>query len=277
LIGFTRAARASVYHPTMNADIRLLQFTDPHLLANPQGVLRGVRPLETLQNVLWHAAPEPHNTDALLCSGDIVNDEPEGYTHFARLLGGFGIPVLCVPGNHDQPEQLRRALAMPPFQVGGHADLGGWRIVLVDSCVAQRAGGRISQAQLDALDAALACDRYALVCLHHQPIDMSSRWLATVGIENAAEFFEVLDAHPLVRAVSWGHVHQSFDARRRGVRLLATPSTCVQFRPLSNEFALDNRPPAYRRLTLRADGTLDSDTVWVDQDTASARMSQQSA
>jgi Icc protein len=60
-------------------------------------------------------------------------------------------------------------------------------------------------------------------------------------------------------------VHQCFDTRRRGVRLLATPSTCAQFLPNANEFAVDARPPAYRRLLLQPDGTLDTEVVWVDQ------------
>jgi Icc protein len=65
--------------------------------------------------------------------------------------------------------------------------------------------------------------------------------------------------------VNWGHVHQSFDRRRHGVRLLGTPSTCAQFLPLSNEFAVDARPPAYRRLILRCDGTIETEVVWVEE------------
>jgi 3',5'-cyclic-AMP phosphodiesterase len=93
---------------------------------------------------------------------------------------------------------------------------------------------------------------------------MSSRWLDRVGLVNADEFFRVIDAHRDVRAILWGHVHQSFDALRRNVRLLATPSTCAQFLPHSDEFAVDPRPPAYRTLTLRADGTILTEVVWVD-------------
>ena len=104
--------------------------------------------------------------------------------------------MYCIPGNHDDPARLRSALARPPFQVGGHVDLGAWRIVLVDSCVPRQARGRISSAELAALDAALARrDRYAIVCVHHHPVSMASRWLDAVGIENADEFFRVLDAH----------------------------------------------------------------------------------
>src|SRR5579863_1729898 len=250
----------------MNAEVRLLQLTDPHLFASPQGDLRGINTLASLQRVIAHASVRKLNLDAVLCTGDIVNDEPAGYAHFAHELGSFGKPVYCIPGNHDDPARLRRALAAPPFQVGGHVDLGAWRVILVDSCVPGQAGGRISKLELQALEAALTdSKRYAMVCVHHHPVAMASRWLDAVGIENADEFFAVLDAHPQVRAISWGHVHQSFDARRHGVRLLATPSTCAQFLPLSDAFAVDARPPGYRRLTLHPDGTLETDVVWVER------------
>jgi len=249
----------------MDPAVRLLQFSDPHLFASPQGALRGVQTLASMQRVLAHASGRRLNVDALVCTGDIVNDEPEGYAHFARVLGAFGKPVYCIPGNHDDPQRLRSALARPPFQVGGYADLGAWRIVLVDSCEPRQARGRISAAELAALDAALGgCERYAMVFVHHHPVAMASRWLDTVGMENADDFFRVLDAHPQVRAVGWGHVHQCFDTRRRGVRLLATPSTCAQFLPQANEFAVDARPPAYRRIALQPDGTLETEVVWVE-------------
>lgn len=250
----------------MDAPVRLLQFSDPHLMADPRATLRGVQTLASMQRVLAHAGGRRLNLDALVCTGDIVNDDPDGYAHFARELSAFGKPVYCIPGNHDDPVRLRSALARPPFQVGGYVDLGAWRIVLVDSCVPGQARGRLSAAELAALDAALrGAARYAIVFVHHHPVAMASRWLDAVGIENADDFFRVLDAHPQLRAVNWGHVHQCFDSRRRGVRLLATPSTCAQFLPQANEFAVDARPPAYRRLTLQADGTLDTEVVWVGE------------
>jgi Icc protein len=94
---------------------------------------------------------------------------------------------------------------------------------------------------------------------------MGSRWLDRVGLENAPEFLATIDRHPNVRAVVWGHVHQSYDALRKGVRLLATPSTCAQFLALADDFAVDPRPPAYRTLELRADGSLLTEVVWLDQ------------
>ncbi len=176
----------------MNDDVRLLQLTDSHLFASPHGRLRGVETLFSLQRVLSHASARKLNVDAVVCTGDIVNDEPDGYAHFARVLSALGKPVYCIQGNHDDPARLRSALAAPPFQVGGHVDLGAWRIILVDSCVPGQAGGRISKPELQALDAALTDNRrYAMVCVHHHPVAMASRWLDAVGIENADEFFAV--------------------------------------------------------------------------------------
>jgi Icc protein len=252
-------------------DIRLVQISDPHLRTDPAGTLRGVASLESLEHVLTQALHTRPAVDAVLCSGDIVNDEPAGYAHFVRALAPYGRPVYCVPGNHDDPARMRAALAQPGFQVGGHADLGAWRIVLVDSCVPGRVPGRVSEPELRALERALdGCAGYALVCVHHHPVAMGSHWLDGVGIENAAEFLAVLDAHPRVRALVWGHVHQCFEGRRHGVRLLATPSTCAQFLPLSHDFAVDSRPPAYRRLTLRADGTMETEVIWVEPAVQSA-------
>ena len=126
---------------------------------------------------------------------------------------------------------------------------------------------RILTAELAALEQALATagNRHCMVCLHHHPVPMSSRWLDRVGLTNAAEFLHTIDAHRNVRAIVWGHVHQTHDSLRKGVRLLATPSTCAQFLPHSDDFAVDPRPPAYRTFELRADGSLLTEVVWVAQ------------
>jgi Icc protein len=45
----------------------------------------------------------------------------------------------------------------------------------------------------------MARQRHALVCLHHHPVAMHSRWLDSVGLANANEFWSVIDSHPQVR------------------------------------------------------------------------------
>jgi Icc protein len=251
--------------PAMNADLRLLQFTDTHLSASEDGALRGVSTRPALRAVLAHARAFHWKAEALLLTGDLVHDDAGGYDAVREEFGKLGKPVYCLPGNHDEAAALARELAGAPFQVGGHADFGAWRVVMLDSSVAGQAEGRLSDEELGRLDAAIAhsSGRHVLVCLHHHPVPTGSRWLDTVPLVNASELFAVTDAHPNVRAMAWGHVHQAFESRRRGVRLFGTPSTCAQFLPGSEQFALDSSPPGYRRFTLHADGSIDSEVLRV--------------
>ena len=227
------------------ATVKLIQVTDPHLFADPVGRLRGVLTLNALQDTLRAAADDIRDAFAVLTTGDLVQDDPGGYARFREAMGGLGKPVLCIPGNHDEAPALRQALQGAPFQVGG----------------------QLAASELDALEAALAAspDRHALIALHHHPVTMHSHWLDTVGLTNAAEFFAVLDRHPQVRGIVFGHVHQAFEHVRRGVRILGTPSTCAQFLPRAHDFAVDNLPPAYRVLNLEPDGRLESQVAWLSQ------------
>jgi len=249
----------------MSNDLRLLQFSDPHLSARADASLRGVVTRSALEAVLRQARAQHGNADALLLTGDLVNDDAGGYAAVRELFGSFGKPVYCLPGNHDDPALMAQELAAAPFQVGGHADLGAWRIVMLDTCVPGKAHGRLSVTELQRLAAALdsAGERHVLICLHHHPVRLGSRWLDSVCLQNADEFFAVTDRCSAVRAVAWGHVHQQFDSRRKGVRLLSVPSTCAQFLPHADQFALDPSPPGYRRLTLGQDGSIDTEIVRV--------------
>jgi 3',5'-cyclic-AMP phosphodiesterase len=246
--------------------LRLVQFTDPHLYGSETASLRGVATLPALLQTLAQAQARDWPVDAVLVTGDLVQDDPTGYANFRRVFSNLGKPIYCVPGNHDEPVAMKRELDRAPFVLSGHVDIGPWRIVLLDSCIPGSAGGRLSERTLEELDAALksAPNKHALVCMHHHPVSMSSRWLDEVGLANPNDLFKVIDRHRNVRAVLWGHVHQSFEGTRKGVRLLATPSTCQQFLPRSDDFAVDHSPPAYRTLELRPDGTIATEVVWVE-------------
>jgi 3',5'-cyclic-AMP phosphodiesterase len=259
--------------------VQLVQFTDPHLFGDEAGALRGIATYPALLSAIAHARAHIETCDAVLVTGDLVQDDPRGYANFRRAFVPLGKPILCLPGNHDEPAVMRRELAHEPFVLGGQRDFGNWRVVLLDSTVAGSASGTLGERALRELDAALreAAARHVLVCLHHHPVQMGSRWLDAVGLTNPEALFAVLDAHRCVRAVLWGHVHQRYEALRRGVRLLGTPSTCAQFRANSDEFAVDQLPPAYRTLELHSDGSLVTEVVWVDACTAGSLRSACSA
>lgn len=246
--------------------IRLLQYTDTHLQGAADATLRGIATLPALQHTLAHATHYFPAPDAVLLTGDLVQDDAGGYDLIRDVFKHSPVPVLCLPGNHDLPEAMRDTLSGEPFQVGGCRAMGNWLIVLLDTWLEGSAGGRLGPEQLQQLDQTLAAHshRHTLVCLHHHPINMQSRWLDTVGLMDAQEFRAVIGRHSQVRGILWGHVHQALDRLIDGVRYMATPATCAQFLPRSEQFVVDEKPPGYRVLELMPDGSIATEVVWVD-------------
>lgn len=246
--------------------IRLLQFTDPHLSGDPTASFRGVDTLQALRTALVNATQRFGQPDAYVLTGDLVQDDPAGYRWLKHVFANSPVPVLCIAGNHDVPDRMAAELRHPPFQVNGHKKLGQWLIVLLDTWVAADAGGRLGPEQLRTLDATLSAhpEHHVLLCLHHHPISMRSRWLDTVGLRDADELMAVVRAHRNVRGVLWGHVHQALDCFIEGTRFMSTPATCAQFKPGSADFALDHRPPGYRMLDLMPDGSIATEVVWLE-------------
>jgi Icc protein len=250
--------------------MHILHITDPHLYGRADGKLRGVETDASLRAVLDAAFDEVPDYSAILATGDLVQDDPAGYLRFRSIFGSLGKPVLCIPGNHDEPAAMERELRGEPFRICGAHRIGGWQFVMLDSYESGHVGGRLSGRELARLDAALAgSDAPAIVCLHHHPVAMGSIWLDGIGLANADEFWRIIDAHTAVRAVLWGHVHQVYDDVRGRVRLLATPSTGAQFLPASERYAVDSRPPAYRLLDLSDDGRIETAVRWIDGNTVS--------
>lgn len=242
---------------TTQKPLYIAQITDTHLYADPHGRLLGLNTRHCLQQVI-DLTLSIQAPDLVIASGDLAHDgSPQAYQHLHRCFSRFSVPIYCLPGNHDEAVALRANSECGRLYNSSSACIGGWQLLFLDSTVTGSEGGHLAASELDELETALAIhpDLPALVCLHHQPVRIGSRWLDTMAVDNPKAFFDIIDRHPQVRAVIWGHVHQTFEQQRKGVRLLATPSTCVQFLPDSKEFAVDMVPPGYRWLALYPDGT----------------------
>jgi Icc protein len=249
--------------------LRLVQFTDTHLLADPTARFRGMRTRASLEACISDASRRAFPADAILVTGDLVQDEVDAYGWLDLLLAPLDAPVLVIPGNHDVPDEIVRRFSAPPFQTGGTFVLGSWVLVLLDTWLANsRDGeGQLGAAALTALDATLAsrADRHVLVALHHPPVAMGAAALDALGLTDAEAFMRIVDRHVCVKGVVWGHAHQGLDLYRGAVRWMCAPSTCMQFRPRTPEFQIDDRPPGYRVIDLHADGSLSSEVIWLEE------------
>lgn len=254
--------------PDSAGAVEILQFTDLHLYADAEQTLLGITTLQSFQDCLELARQSHWPPDLMLLTGDLVHDgSTAGYQRLQRRLGDCGVPVHVLPGNHDDPRHMCAHLSGGGFNPVNHVIADDWQIILLDSSIADSEAGHLADNQLAFLDECLTTHprHYALVCLHHPPVVVGSAWLDHLKLENSAAFLGILDRHPQVRGVLCGHIHQEFYAARNGVRLIGSPSTCIQFRPDSQEFALDLRPPGFRRLRLDGNGGIATEVVRLER------------
>ena len=252
--------------PTETNELRLVQVTDTHLNGTPDGELLGMNTARSARAVI-DAAKRSATIDGFLVTGDIAADEqPAAYAQLEEMLGQ-DTPSLWLPGNHDdinsnseslEPHLRRRLRAFK------------WDVVMLETQVQGEVGGALNAAELAALavaiEEAVVENKYLLVATHHPLRSMGSVWLDEQSVRNADEALNMLAPHADRVLTISGHVHQESDAVVAGIRMLTTPSTCVQFAPESEDFALDDLPPGYRSIRLFADGSVKTEVVRVSDE-----------
>lgn len=247
--------------PCAGETARLFQVTDPHLFADPRGILKGVNTRDALERVIGAMGRERPGPDLVVATGDIAQrGEAGAYREFIRQAGRLGAPWRWIPGNHDDPD----AMAALGGEAGGRlARLNNWLVVLLDSVAAGEEHGELTRAELDFLESALAAAGgradHCLVCLHHHPVESHAPWMKGTGLRGAGALWEVLSRFPSVRAVLHGHAHRAVDIAHRGVRCLCAPAACFQFGPPAGP-----NGPGWRSLELRRDGGFRSRARWAE-------------
>lgn len=241
--------------------VELVQITDCHLFKDDGGKLLGLQTAYSLSAVLDDIATLPAQ-DLLLATGDLSQDgTPESYRRLSSGINRFAMPAFWIPGNHDEPAVMASELTGGNWSTGKRILIGNWQLILLDSMVPRRVYGKLRDDQLAIVEQSLReyPQHHALVVLHHHPVPVDCFWLDTIGLNNPAPLLTMLQAHPAKTAILWGHIHQAFDSEQNGTRLLATPSTCVQFKPHSEDFQADTESPGYRLLRLHNDGRIETE------------------
>lgn len=237
------------------------------MFADVSGELRGSVTADSLRRVLTHYDASDWRAERAWITGDLIQDDSsEAYQRFRDFLLPLNMRMHCIPGNHDIRDLMRPVCSRPPFSYCAKEHVKDWLMIGLDSCIEDDAGGELSAEEFDRAEEAISetTAKHVMVCLHHPPIPMGSKWLDTVGLRNGEEFLRRLQDLHKVRLVLFGHVHQPYDAEHNGIQIIGTPSTCSQFKAGSDEFAVDERPPAYRRITLHPDGSFDAELIWVE-------------
>lgn len=246
--------------------LNLLQFTDLHLVSSPHETLWGINTYETFKAVLRVAIARHPSAQLALFTGDLVHEpNPAAYRLLRESLVELELPAYRLPGNHDDMSMIDEWLTGGSIKIERALRLDRWQIIMLDTNAPADHGGRLDHAELEFLEDRLSAQSHchALICLHHHPVAINSPWMDAMALENPQDFFHVVDRHPQVRGVVWGHIHQEFDGERNGVRLLGTPSTSIQFQPFCDRFEEDDLGPGYRWLCLHPDGRIETEVHYL--------------
>ena len=253
---------------SVQESVRLVQISDLHIREQPgdifaSGLVTDHSLAQVLADILSREGPDK----LVLVTGDLVQEPVRAaYSRLREILLSFPFRYLCLPGNHDDPDLMRSVLSGPQFATSSSVGLGAWEILALDSTVPGAAHGRLGAGEMEKLRRRLSEPRSnpVLLGMHHQPVAVESPWLDRMALADCDDLFGTVAESGRVRAILFGHVHQAVDATHRAVRMLGTPSTCVQFQPRTLTLDLDNLGPAWRWLDLHPDGTLETGVRHLD-------------
>lgn len=240
----------------------LLQITDMHILRGLGDKFLGISTEYYFHAVLDMALAQHQPIDLILLTGDLCQDPCfASYQRILKRITATKIPCVCLPGNHDDFELMQQVFNSDLMSCRKQRLLANWQLISLNSQIPGSPKGMLADQELQFLEACLSArpTHHALIAVHHHCIPSESEWLDTMLLNNADTLWSVVGQYPQVKAITTGHIHQIVDAEVRGVRVLGTPSTCFQFKPLSKDFCLDSCSPGYRLITLDEQGTLSTE------------------
>lgn len=175
--------------------------------------------------------------DAILVTGDIADHGAVREYEQAVVELAADVPVLVLPGNHDERSAFRKVLlrddpgddAQAP--VNAAHMVGGVLFALCDSSIPGRPEGLLDPSTVEWLRDILArADGPALVCMHHPPVKTHHPLLDEILLRRSGELAEVIGSNPRVVAVLCGHAHMAFSSTFAGKPLIVAPGVVSTLR-----------------------------------------------
>ena len=209
---------------------RFATVNDLHLGERRFGLLRRIReapgsvgepyPMRCARAALDEALA--WGAEAIVAKGDLTyHGRPHQWVELAALLGGVGVPVAAILGNHDvgpkavdgRPELAAHGIEVPydPYCL----DLPGIRVVLAHTAVPHRHHGAVLGRQRDLLAGLLGtAPGPAFLAMHHyaQRFRLPLAYPPGIPGDQARALLETVVAANPATLVSAGHTHRN---RRR--------------------------------------------------------------
>ncbi len=256
-----------------------IQITDHHLREDETTLTLGYSTGYAMRRVMRHIADHAaHRADFIVSTGDLVHDgTDEEYVAVRQRLtlqpqsesvwpsvtfeGLDRVPMLFLPGNHDQRDAFMRHLyptlpasrlfnAVYPYQ--------GVQLVCLDWGPQTKA--EAAPEMLRFLGDALAGGQPSIILMHHHAAPVGAAWLDRFIADDVAAFWKIVEGRQVL-AIFGGHVHMTTETTVKDIPVHTLRATTFQFdRQAAPVPCL--QPPQYRIVTVE-DGQVTSELVEV--------------
>lgn len=215
----------------------IAHISDPHIKLPGKLAYQRVDTAAMLRRCVTELNALDPRPDLVVITGDLVDlGRPEEYVWLKSLLAPLRLPLLVVPGNHDEREALRTAFAddgyfpatgFLQFAIEGPYPL---RIIGLDTLVPGQGGGELCAARLSWLEETLAREpgRPTLLLMHHPPFLTGIGHMDEIGLSGRQAFAEIVGRHPQIELILCGHLHRNIQTTVGGRRVLTCPSPAHQ-------------------------------------------------
>jgi 3',5'-cyclic AMP phosphodiesterase CpdA len=213
----------------------IVHVSDTHLLADDARLAGRYDVTGNLAHTLAAIERTGLRPDAVVFTGDLTDlGEPAAYRALRDAVEPvaerLGAPIVWVAGNHDERPALHSGLldADPTEDpVTGVWDLGGLRLVALDSTVPGWHHGDLDAPQLEWLSGVLRepAPLGTILALHHPPLPSHIPFFDILELRHQDALAEVI-AGTDVRAILAGHLHYATSGMFAGVPVHVASATC---------------------------------------------------
>jgi len=213
----------------------LLHVSDTHLLAGNRPLAGRFDTGENLRRTLEAVERTGIRPHAIVFTGDLTDlGEPDAYRALREAVEPvaerLGAPIVWVAGNHDERPALRQELlGLDATQqpVTGVWDLGGLRLIALDTTVPGWHHGDLDSDQLDWLRGILSTPAPlgTILAMHHPPLPSHVPLFDILELRDQGRLATAI-AGSDVRAILAGHLHYSTSGTFAGVPVSVAAATC---------------------------------------------------
>ncbi|WP_243648460.1 phosphodiesterase [Agromyces fucosus] len=218
----------------------LLHISDTHVLAGGGKLYDRVESERHLQTLFEEFEASGGRPEAIVFTGDLADKgEPDAYDRIRGIVDPvaerLGAQVIWVMGNHDERGAFRRGLlgergvsaeggVRPVDRVD---DVGGLRVITLDSTVPGHHHGEIAPEQLDWLaeELSMPAPHGTILAMHHPPVPSVLDLAAAVELRDQGGLAEVVEGSD-IRSIIAGHLHYSSTATFAGVPVSVASASC---------------------------------------------------